>query len=56
MTYKDAIKTLQKRADWLSKRIENSDKDLSHDKRELDALNVAIDLMADFMGCDGVPA
>lgn len=54
MTYQETIRTLFKRAEWLKQRIEISDKRLTHDEKELEALETALDLLADFVDCDGV--
>lgn len=55
MTYKETIKVLTKRAMWLEQRIEQNPTRNSHDVKELEALNTALDLLQDFVECDGVP-
>lgn len=54
MTYQETIKVLTKRALWLEQRIKQNPAKCSHDVKELEALNTAIDLLQDFVECDGV--
>lgn len=42
-----SIKVLEKRRNWLSQRIEASDKDLSYDKAERLAINIALQTLRD---------
>ena len=43
MNLKNAISILVKRKDWLTKRVNESDRDLTYDKAEIKAIKTVLD-------------